>query len=212
MRQRILLFCLLFISELISAQTLYSYYKDKYFSSEDTAAYNNLLIRFQKSDTSLRLDDFKDLYFGAIFLNSYNPEKIGEAEEKIRQANFSGNYQLAYNFADSLLKNYPMSIQAYFEKSWACHNLGLTEEEEYNKKRYKVLIRAIMDVGDGLTAGSAWFSNLPNDEFEVIKFLKFEIKEEREISYDGNVYDVFTLKANKSKIKEIYFNVTCQGR
>ena len=210
---RLLIFILPFlISSLSSGQDFHSYYKERYFSTDTSTLYFDLLQRFQDSDSTLIFDDFKDLYYGAVFLNSYDPAKITEAEDKIRQANFDKNYQQAFDLADSLLTKYPMSIQAYFEKSWASHNLQLPEEEEYNRKRYKVLIKVVMDSGDGASLTSAWYSNLPNDEFEVLKYLKLDSKEEKEISYDRNVFDIFLLKPNKAKIKEVYFNVTRQRR
>ena len=42
--------------------------------------------------------------------------------------------------------------------------------------------------------------------------LAFIVQDSIEISYNGNTYDVFALKSNKAKIKELYFNVSRQER
>jgi hypothetical protein len=196
----------------VSGQIHYDFIKEKLFNNNSDSEYKLLLERFKNSDSTLTREDFVDLYYGAVFLNSYDPGKISKVEERIRILNFSNQFIEAYELADSLLQKYPMSIQAYFEKTWACFNLKRFEEEKYNEKRYKILIKTILQMSDGSSPETAYHCNLPNDEFEVIKFLKLEVKEEKEISYNGQTYDLFSFKSNRSKIKELYFNVSKQRR
>jgi len=184
-------------------------------NTSDTSSefyYKKLWQRFNNSDSTLTKDHFYYFYYGSTFLPSYQVEAIDSVEESIREANYTKDFIRAYELADSLLQHYPTSIQAYFEKSFACYNLKRFEEEEYNKKRYKVLLKTIMDSGDGKSISSPWYANLPNDEFEVLRYLGAEIKDESELEVKEQVYDYFTLKSNPSKRKEVFFNVTAQTR
>lgn len=168
--------------------------------------------RFNQSDSTLSADDFTLLYYGAVFLPSYDLYQIQEQEQKIRLANYDQEFLLAYDLADQLLKNYPMSVQAYFEKAYACFNLKRFEEESYNNKRYKILIRTVLASGDGKSFETAFHANLPNDEYEVLKSLGLEIKEATEVEYLHQSFDLFKLKPNKKKWKETFFNITRQER
>jgi hypothetical protein len=203
---------LLFLSLEGFCQINYSVIEKKITDSQSDAYYPTLLQRFLDSDSTLTIEDFQLLYYGAVFHKNYDNNKIMDAERQIRLANYAGEFLEAYNTADSLLQEYPMSVQAYFEKAYACFNLKRFEEEAYNSKRYKVLIRTILSSGDGKTFESAYYANTPNDEYETLKYLRVESKEEAELEYNGNSYDLFTLKPNKSKLKHLYFNISKQGR
>lgn len=201
-----------FSVSVVYAQVDYDEIKKKTTDPESEYFYTKILERFNNSDSTLTEDDFEAFYYGSVFIDSYDPEKISQAEESIREANYSHDYLRAYEIADSLLKVYPASIQAYFEKGFACFNLKRFEEETFNNKRYKVLVRTILHSGDGKSITNAWYANLSNDEYEVVKYLQLEIKEVKELDVKEQFYDVFYLKSNKAKMKEAFFNVTAQNK
>lgn len=206
----LLCFHCIFISWQSFAQMDIQEIKNKTTDTSSEFYYKKIWTRFKNSDSNLTKDHFYYFYYASPFLPSYQIEAIDSIEQTIREANFAKDFIRAYELADSLLQHYPTSIQAYFEKAFACYNLKRFEEEEYNKKRYKVLLKTIMDSGDGKSISSPWYVNLPNDEFEVIRYLGAEIKDESELEVKDQVYDYFTLKPNKSKRKELFFNVTAQ--
>jgi hypothetical protein len=187
------------------SQVDYNDIKQKINNKESNTYYSLLVQRFLDSDSTLTMEDFQLLYFGATLQNNFDADKIMEAEREIRLANYSGEFYEAYQLSDSLLKIFPLSIQAYFEKAYACYNLKRFDEESYNTKRYKILIKTILSKGDGKTFETAYTANLANDKYETIKYLGLAYKEEMEVEYNGKLYDVFTLKPNKSKLKNLYF-------
>lgn len=200
-----LTFILSFSASIAFSQVDYNDIGQKINDKESKTYYSLLVQRFLDSDSTLTMADFQLLYYGATLQNNFEPDKIMEAERDIRLANYSGKFLEAYQLSDSLLKVYPVSIQAYFEKAYACYNLKRFEEESYNTKRYKILIKAILSKGDGKTFETAYTANLANDKYETIKFLGLTFKEEMEVEYNGKHYDVFVLKPNKSKLKNLYF-------
>lgn len=208
--------CLFTLSLLVIASAIaqidYETIRMQVTDKESQTYYPALLDRFNQSDSTLSADDFTLLYYGAVFLPSYDLYQIQEQEQKIRLANYDQEFLLAYDLADQLLKNYPMSVQAYFEKAYACFNLKRFEEESYNNKRYKILIRTVLASGDGKSFETAFHANLPNDEYEVLKSLGLEIKEATEVEYLHQSFDLFKLKPNKKKWKETFFNITRQER
>jgi hypothetical protein len=210
MKKLIIFFSLLLVFLNSSAQPDYNIIKNKISSPDSSTFYPKLEQRFVDSDSTLRKEDFYLLYYGGVFSKNYTPQEITEKEKVIRLANYSGEYLQAYELADSLLKIYPVSIQAYFEKAYACHNLKRFDEEEYNRKRYKLFIKIILSSGDGKSLETAWHVNLMNDEYEVLQYLQLLSIEETEIEYSGKVYDVISLKPNKLKLKNIYFDISRQ--
>lgn len=193
-------------SSMVFGQVDYEAIKKRTSDEENEMYYPHLIQRFIDSDSTLTIEDFQSIYYGVFFHKPYDLDKIIESERTIRLANYSGEYLEAYELADNLLKEYPVSIQAYFEKAYACYNLKRFEEEAYNTKRYKILITTILSSGDGKTFETAYHANLSNDKYEVIKFLHLEYKEESEVELDGKVFDVFSLKSNKQKQKILYFS------
>ena len=206
--------CFLFflLSQLSFGQINYQQIKKQTCDTLGDFSYPMLIGRFQNSDSTLSLAHFQALYYGGVLRPDFELKKIQDAERSIRLANYSGDFLEAYQLADSLLKEYAVSVQAYFEKAYACFNLKRFEEETYNTKRYKVLIKTILSSGDGKTIESAYQANLPNDEYEVLKFLNLTYKELTTLETAGSTFDVFSLKTNKLKIKNIFFNITKQGR
>ena len=190
---------------LSQGQVDYPYIKAIISDSTSNTYYPTLVQRFAGSDSTLTGEDFYFLYYGAVFLPGYDTTKILEAERAIRLANYSGDFLEAYELADSLLKIYPVSIQAYFEKAYACFSLKRFDEEACNNKRYKVLIRTVLGRGDGKSFETPYHINLHNDEYEIIKYLQLESREELEVEYQGKTYEVVHLKPNKLKIKHLYF-------
>ncbi|MBX9850770.1 MAG: DUF4919 domain-containing protein [Cytophagaceae bacterium] len=199
---KLILICFPF---LLQGQVDYPYIKARISDSTSNTFYPVLTQRFNDSDSTLTGEDFYLLYYGAIFLPDYDTTKILEAERAIRLANYTGEFLEAYELSDSLLKIYPVSIQAYFEKAYACFSLKRFGEEAYNNKRYKVLIRTVMGRGDGKSFETACHINLHNDAYEIVKYLQLESKEELEVEYQGKTYEVVHLRPNKLKLNHLYF-------
>jgi hypothetical protein len=170
--------------------------------------YPELAARFAVLDTTLGVADLQVLYSGFVYRDEYKPDKIIETENRIREFNNSGQPAKALLLADSLLKHYPVSIVALFEKSFACAALNRLEEEFESNTKYKAILRTIIKSGDGRTFETAYVINTPNDEFDIIRYSGFTADSYQEIGYNGKTYDVLTLKKNKQKQERVFFDIS----
>ncbi len=174
----------------------------------DRFSYQELSERFHKLDTSLNAESVRDLYYMSATLPSYSPEQLITIEANIRQASADGNYSYAIELSDSLLSFYPVSLTALFEKAYSCARLGRNAEEHIASMQYKVLLRSLTRSYDGVSFSTAIPVINQNDEFEIIRFLNYTASGFREQSYNGKTYDVWSLKKNKKKITELYFDTS----
>jgi hypothetical protein len=208
MKKTGLLLFLLIITLTLQAQVDLQTIKKEVLDKTSAFYYPTLLKRFQASDTTLRLDDFRYIYYGFIFQKNYDPSSIDRLEVKIKDLNQIGDYINAYEIADTILKKYPVSIGTYFEKSYACTNLKRSDEELYNRKRYLVLIKTILSNGTGRSTSEAYTVLSYNDMYEVCDYLGLNIKEEKIVEMNNQQYYLLIPSKNKQKLKALYFYIT----
>lgn len=110
--------------------------------------------------------------------------------------------------ADSLLSTYPFSLVALFEKAYCCALLGIEDEEQKTSRIYRALIRSITAPYDGLTPEKAFVIINQNDEFEIIRFFNLTAESYKEVTISGKIFDVLFMKRNRSRIQEMYFDIT----
>jgi len=168
----------------------------------------SLIKRFQSSDSTLTAQDFLYLYYGFISQPNYKPTQIDTLEVEAKDRNHATDYIGAYELADSVLKFYPVSVGLYLEKSFACYHLRRVDEEQYNRKRYMVLLRTILKSGNGCTSEQAFTVLSYNDMYEVTDYLGLNIEKEERIVENGQHYFLLHPSKNKDKIKHLYFYCT----
>lgn len=206
--KRFLLIGLLFAGMQAYAQVDLAAISKEVNTNSSPVYYPELVKRFQNSDSTLTAQDFLYIYYGFISRPAYKPSVIDTLEISAKDYNRNKEYMLAYELADSVLKFYPVSIGLYLEKSFACYNLHRTDEEQYNRKRYVVLIRTILKNGDGHTPSTAYTVLSYNDMYEVTDYLGLNIEKEERAEANGLSYFVLYPSKNKEKIKHIYFYCT----
>ena len=175
-------------------------------------SYHDLSERFRRLDTTLKAESVRDLYFMSATLPAYNPEQLIYIEANIRRASADGNYVYAIELSDSLLNLYPVSLTALFEKAYSCAKLGRATEERIASIQYKALLRSLTNSHDGTSYSTAIPVINQNDEFEIMRFLNYTASGFREQSYNGKIYDLYSLKRNKKKITELYFDISIPAK
>jgi hypothetical protein len=172
-------------------------------SSEGRSHYKQLVEKLNQSDSTLQRRDFLSLYYGSVAQPSYNLQLIDSLEQRIKEQNLLQEFIVAYELADTLLAFHPVSITAYFEKSFSCYALKRNEEESINKQKYRLFIKCVLSSGDGSRA-------LPfvvvsyNDAIEVIKYLQIKYKTMEET--DNNLL-VAVLNKKRQGSDKLYFRI-----
>ncbi|MGN6645411.1 MAG: DUF4919 domain-containing protein [Cytophaga sp.] len=189
---------LLFISYALSAQI------DSVLVTaqlKERGGYSKLADRFNKSDSTLTIEDFKLIYYGYQTTPSYYSKDVEFKENLIKPLNRSGQYNQVLEVADSILLINPVSIAAHFEKAFACARLGKTDLEAYHRKRYILLCNVIKTSGDG-SALLRFNCNSTNDALEFISYKGFTAINDRKT--DTGLVE-FDLAKNKLKLLHMYF-------
>lgn len=169
--------------------------------------YAKLLDRYNTFDTTLTIDDYRLLYYGAVFQSSYSPDpslKQKEINESITKRDFTNVILLC----DEVLKKYPISLTANFAKGLALvsANANDTVYSSY-MNRYASLLRAIASSGNGKTAKTGFKTIFIADEYEMI-YKYFGIKQHFAQKVDG-ICDVFDVQpSDKWPDKKIWFDAS----
>ncbi len=138
---------------------------------EDTGAatyYPRLLSRFKAFDSSLTNNDYRLLYYGFVFQDTY----AGDGDDRkteIKAALKNNDFDKASCLSDSVLDTNPVSLSANYSKALSLYlkNKADTVFKRYGN-RYRHLLEAIVSSGDGLACKTAFKTICVNDEYEVI--------------------------------------------
>lgn len=172
-------------------------------SSAGRSHYKQLAEKLKQSDSTLQRNDFLSLYYGAAEQSSYNLERIDSLEQNIKEHNLLQEFIQAYELADTLLAFHPVSITAYFEKSFSCYALKRPDEEFINKQKYSLFIKCVLSSGNG-------FKETPfvvvsyNDAIEVLKYLQIKYKT---IEEKDNHTIVAVLNKKRQGSDQLYFRL-----
>jgi hypothetical protein len=172
-------------------------------STQGRSHYKQLVEKLRQSDSTLERNDFLTLYYGSVEQPSYKLDLIDSIEQNIKEHNLLQEFIQAYELADTLLAFHPVSITAYFEKSFSCYALKRMEEESINKQKYRLFIKCVLSSGNG-------FKETPfvvvsyNDAIEVLKYLQIKYKT---IEETDNNQIVAVLNKKRQGSDQLYFRL-----
>ena len=172
--------------------------------------YPKLFAKFQASDTSMTLDQFRHLYLGYIFQEDYNPYRRSPYSSKVEELYFRDKHTHAecdtiIKYAELSLKDDPfdlrqMSFLIYAYREKKKNNLA-------NIWQYKLnhILEAIVSTGTGLDRENAWVVNNPQHEYNLLNFQDYVVEGQEDVP---PYYDYITVKDTDGKSpKGFYFNV-----
>jgi hypothetical protein len=170
-------------------------------------AYQKLLGRFNAFDTTLTLEDYRLLYYGYVFQDSYssNPD---EKKKEIGAAINAKNFDYASLLCDSVLSKYPISLAGNFYKGLALFRAH-PDDSGYIKyrDRYRKLLDAIFSSGNGQTCETGFRVISVSDEYMII-YTDLKTKQFKGQSLVGHC-DLLKIQPSDSWPNEqIYFDAT----
>ncbi|MBC7485978.1 MAG: DUF4919 domain-containing protein [Cytophagaceae bacterium] len=172
-------------------------------SSAGRSNYKQLVEKLKQSDSTLQRTDFLTLYYGSVKQPSYKLDLIDSLEQNIKEHNLLQEFIQAYELADTLLAFHPVSITAYFEKSFSCYALKRPDEEFINKQKYRLFIKCVLSSGNGFEA-TPFVVVSYNDAIEVLKYLQIKYKT---IEEKDNNSIVAVLNKKRQGSDQLYFRL-----
>ncbi len=178
--------------------------------------YPKLMNRYMDNDTTLTLNDFRNLYYGYTLQEDYNPYRISRYSVMVKDfalAAVAENVQ-----CDSLIKygelaaaDFPFDIRSMNLLIYGYKCKG--DEEKMKTWAYKLtgIIDAIISTGDGLSADSPMQVIYAPHEYEVIHRFGLNVKSNNlmppnmeYLEVDDNRFNIDGYYFDISRILEVY--------
>ncbi len=174
------------------------------------AYYPKLMERYLNNDTTLTVDDFRNLYYGFTFQEDYDPYRISPYSVAVKDFAMAKTAEKVE--CDSLIKYGELAV-ADFPFDIRSMNLLIygykckKDEEMMNIWAYKLMgiIDAILTTGDGLTADTPLQVIYAPHEYELIHRFGLNVKNNTLMPPSMEYLEV---EDNKFNIDGYYFDIT----
>ncbi len=178
-------------------------------NSKSPSFYPKLMERYVKSDSTLTLEDYRNLYYGFSLREDFVPyqmekEQLFEIRQKL--ATSGGDPKLcpeAIRIAQTMLDDNPFDIPALAVMSVSYLQLGDTVNYRLWSIKQQGLLDAISSSGDGETPESAIHVISVEHEYEVLSRMGLEAIKDSTIN---NKIEYLQVKENTENLHGLYFN------
>lgn len=171
--------------------------------------YPNLMRRYMENDTTLTLEQYRDLYYGFSFQEDYVPYK-GHKKQLIdarrRFTNSKGDGNLApemIRIAKASLDDNPFDIPAINIIAVSYLQIGDTVQYNVWDIKQKGILDAILSSGDGTEPSSAFHVIDIEHEYEVLNRLGLQVESD---SLINDQVEYLKVKENAENEQGFYFN------
>ncbi len=178
-------------------------------SSRSTSFYPRLLERFQQCDTTLTLEDYRNLYFGFVLQEDFipyqkeNPSAL-EARAQLAQSRAAADdCPAALTKAQEALLDNPFDLPALSVVPICYYQMGDTTNYLLWNQKLHGILDAIGSSGDGETPESAYHVINIEHEYEILNRLGFELDQ---VEVVNKQTDFIRIKNNNDSVPGIYFN------
>ncbi len=175
--------------------------------------YPKLVRSFNSNDTIMNFEAYRDLYYGYLFQEDYNPFRTIEYEGKEEVERL---YYEQYLSRDDCNKIENYAVRALNDNMFDIDQItyyiyALKQKKKYaraavRQHRLEKLIAAIMSSGRG-TEREPWVVIFPEHEYSIINFLGYVAADHQELN--GGIDYIKAYDENdKRKTKDFYFDVS----
>ena len=176
--------------------------------------YPLLLERFQRFNSVLTEWEYKYIYYGNVYCDTYNPYGLSDNnEKKFRELFRQSKFDEAIPYGQEIIRRNPINIQILRLLTTCYHEIGDKSNAEKYANMIFPLLNAIYESGDGSSVNTAYVVVMVSDEYEILGALGLTIKNRRTL-YEQKT-DVFKISSigqkpqkGQKKIKELFFNVS----
>lgn len=179
---------------------------EKVMTAESAYYWPSLKERYFAADTAFGAKEFYYLAYGSLMQASFKSKTLDSALQSIKNKNFSGQFAEAADACDSILKQYPACLTAYFEKTWALRNLMRSSEStQLFGERYMPWLRLYTaGTGNGSNKEEAIVVLCLQDAYEVLRGQGWS---QSTVAEADGVYLLIPLKKNEAKMNVAYFRL-----
>lgn len=173
--------------------------------------YPLLLNRFQQCDTTLTETEYKFIYYGNIYKESYNPYGTSDNEKKFIELYKQEKFNEAIPYGQEVIIENPVNIKVLYKMLVCHHKLGHKLTAKKYADMYFPLLNVIYSSGDGKSIKTSYVVIKVSDEYEILRDLELTMTRQSLVE-DTDVLTIETKgqkhKKGNKKIKSLYFNVS----
>ena len=136
--------------------------------------YPKLFSRYQQNETVMNLEEYRHLYYGALFQEDFNPYRHSEASTKNDGLYYKNNHTRAeldsiIYYAEEVLADDPFNLSQMNYLIYALRARGKVNRAKIWQYRLNHLLQAIISSGTGTDQEHAWYEEPYFDRIEVEK-------------------------------------------
>ena len=174
--------------------------------------YPKLVRSFKSNDTIMNFEAYRELYYGFVFQEDYNPFRVTnfEGEDEVEELYYRQNLtreecDKIEEYAVMALDNNLLDIDQLNNYIYALKQKKKYARAAVRQYRLDKLVAAIMSSGRG-TEAEPWVVIFPEHEYNIINLLGYVAKEH--IEMDGGIDCIKAVREDdNSKTKDFYFDV-----
>lgn len=188
----------------------YKWIKEEMNNRNSSHYYPVLLERFRKADTTLTPVDFKILYYGQVFTDTYSPygrsEYVDSLSTLLSQDSLQADdFRVVIRFENLILDKYPFNLRDLNILAYAYRKTGDTLMALLTEYKLNSVLGTILSTGDGQKEKTAWHVISVTHEYDILGALGFRFGGEQTLTKKG--CDYLKVADNEYGIKGFYFNV-----
>lgn len=203
----------LLIGHIAYGQVMFSYKDDfkkilaKTRDVNDSLAFNKLLVRFNRSDTTLSDFEVLALLIGFTDKPEYKPYQDLDTEREIYTLNGNKKYSAALKLGQKFIVSHPLSEKTLYEIAFSFHKLNKEDSANYYLSRGQRIFKAMYLSGDGKSKETPTFALGPADGQDYIhKYVGADIGAMGSgTDENGNFLDILEAKFEDGKSLTLYF-------
>lgn len=172
--------------------------------------YPKLMSRYNSTDTTMTIEEYRYYYLGYTFQEDYNPYRRSEYAHQIDHLYKQGRelsvaeYENLIKFAKQTLNDDPFDLRQINILVYALKGINRHKEAAIWQYRLDHIIDAILSTGDGMTPETAWYVIYPTHEYIILNCLGMKGVD---FVFVEPFYDYIEIEENNRRIEGFYFNV-----
>jgi len=178
-------------------------------SSRSTSYYPLLMERYIQCDSTITLEDYRNLYFGFALQEDYIPYQKENASALEVRAQLAEKHAVIEDYSTALAKakeallDNPFDLPALSVIPICYHQMGDTENFHLWDLKLHGILDAIGSSGDGESPETAFHVINIEHEYEILNRLGLELERVEVVNSET---DFVRIKSNNDTIPGIYFN------
>ena len=170
--------------------------------------YTTLLKRYTDNDTTLTNEEYRYLYYGFSFRDTYSPYGKPSVNEELRKAIDDDKTDKIIELEKKALTEFPFNLGDLFALARALEKNGAPAGARLYDKKLVGVAKAILSTGSGDSDSTAMYVISVDHEYDLISLLGYRFGNSQALvqTKEGPT-DKMKLEKNDDNLQYLYFNV-----